>query len=163
MMRLIHTNGCHRIVKGPRVNTRSFRPVRLPDEEMVSRAVGTGGFCLHDGLEWFTRAGFLFWKPLQTAMINPVRFLGREDSQGTVEVGKRADLVVLEADPLVDIRNVTRISSVILRGTLMMKPSIDSIVAKHLRPGALTESSIASSKSAHCRPNWVPTQYRSQG
>ncbi len=91
------------------------------------------GFCLHDELEWFTRAGFSPLEALQTATIQPARFLGREDSQGTVEVGKRADLVLLDGDPSVDIRNVSRISSVILRGKLVKKPSIDLIVAKHRR------------------------------
>lgn len=92
------------------------------------------GFCLHDELEWFTKAGFSPLEALQTATINPARFLGREDSQGTVAVGNRADLVLLEGDPLVDIRNVRRISAVVLGGRLMTKHSIDLIVAKHLRP-----------------------------
>ena len=91
------------------------------------------GFCLHDELEWFTKAGFSPLQALQTATINPARFLGREDSQGTVEVGKRADLVLLDADPSADISNIKRISSVILRGTLVTKPSIDAIVARHRR------------------------------
>ncbi len=56
------------------------------------------GFCLHDELEWFTKAGFTPLEALQTATINPARFLGRENSQGTVEVGKRADLVLLDAE-----------------------------------------------------------------
>jgi Amidohydrolase family len=94
------------------------------------------GFCLPDELEWFTRAGFSPLEALQTATINPARFLGRGDSQGTVEVGKRADLVLLDGDPSVDIRNVSRISSVILRGKLITKPTIASIIAKHRRAPA---------------------------
>ena len=58
------------------------------------------GFCLHDELEWFTKAGFSPLEALQTATINPARFLGRDKLQGTIEVGKRADLVLLGADPL---------------------------------------------------------------
>jgi len=92
------------------------------------------GFCLRDELEWFTRAGFSPLEALQTATTNPAHFLGREASQGTVDVGKRADLVLLEADPLVDIRNITRIFGVIRRGRLITKPSLDSIIAKHPRP-----------------------------
>jgi len=41
------------------------------------------GFCLHDELEWFTKAGLSPLQALQTATINPARFLGRETSQGT--------------------------------------------------------------------------------
>jgi imidazolonepropionase-like amidohydrolase len=91
------------------------------------------GFCLHDELEWFTKAGFSPLEALQTATINPARFLGRDKSQGTVEVGKRADLVLLGADPLLDIRNIQRIDAVVLRGKLVTRPTIDRIVAKQRR------------------------------
>src|SRR5215471_9584520 len=91
------------------------------------------GFCLHDELEWFTRAGLSPLEALQTATINPARFLGREKLQGTIEVGKRADLVLLNADPLADIRNVQHIDAVILRGKLVTRPTIDRIIAEHRR------------------------------
>jgi imidazolonepropionase-like amidohydrolase len=96
----------------------------------------TPGFCLHDELEWFTKAGFSPLEALQTATINPARFLGREKLQGTIEVGKRADLVLLHADPLADIRNTQQIEAVILRGKLVNRPDIDRIVAKHRRTEA---------------------------
>ena len=91
------------------------------------------GFCLHDELEWLTRAGFSPLEALQTATINPARFLGRGAWQGTVEVGKRADLLVLDADPLLDIRNTTGIAAVIVRGKLVPKPTLDLITARHRR------------------------------
>jgi imidazolonepropionase-like amidohydrolase len=91
------------------------------------------GFCLHDELEWFTKAGFSPLQALQTATINPAHFLGREDSQGAVEVGKRADLLLLEANPLVDIRNIAHIENVVVRGKLLTKPAIDKILVSHLR------------------------------
>ncbi|MEO8368608.1 MAG: amidohydrolase family protein [Candidatus Solibacter sp.] len=91
------------------------------------------GFCLQDELEWFTTAGFSPLEALQTATINPARFLGREKVQGTIEVGKRADLVLLDADPLADIRNIQRIDAVLLRGKLVTKATIDGILAKHRR------------------------------
>jgi imidazolonepropionase-like amidohydrolase len=91
------------------------------------------GFCLHDELEWFTKAGFSPLQALQTATINPARFLGREDTQGTIEVGKRADLILLEANPLVDIRNVARIEDVVVRGKLVTRQAIDKILASHRR------------------------------
>jgi imidazolonepropionase-like amidohydrolase len=94
------------------------------------------GFCLHDELEWFTKAGFSPLEALQTATINPARFLGREKLLGTIEVGKRADLVLLDADPSTDIRNIQRIDAVVLRGKLVTKPTIERIVAKHRRSEA---------------------------
>lgn len=91
------------------------------------------GFCLHDELEWLTKAGLSPLEALQTATINPARFLGREAQQGTVDVGKRADLLVLDADPLKSIRNTEGIAAVIIRGKLVPKPTIDRIVASHRR------------------------------
>jgi imidazolonepropionase-like amidohydrolase len=79
------------------------------------------------------KAKFTPLEALQTATINPARFLGREKTQGSVDAGKRADLVLLDADPLLDVRNVARIDSVILRGKLFKRSEIDSIVARHRR------------------------------
>jgi hypothetical protein len=91
------------------------------------------GFCLHDELEWLTKAGFTPLQSLQTATINPARFLGRETSEGTIETGKRANLVLLEADPTLDIRNTDKIAAVIIRGELLTKPTLERIVSRHLR------------------------------
>ena len=51
--------------------------------------------------------------------------------QGTIEIGKRADLVLLEADPLTDISNTRRIDSVMVRGQLFLRPQVDRIIAAH--------------------------------
>jgi hypothetical protein len=91
------------------------------------------GFCLHDELEWMTEARLSPLQAIQTATINPAKFLGREKTQGTIEVGKRADLILLEADPLTDIRNTRRIAAVLVRGRLLSKPDIDRIVAARRR------------------------------
>ena len=55
---------------------------------------------------------------LRTATINAARMLGREREQGTIETGKLADLVIIEADPLADIRNIRRVSRVIKSGVV---------------------------------------------
>ena len=96
----------------------------------------TPGFCLHDELEWLTRAGFSPLEALQTATINPALFLGREDSQGAIAAGKRADLVLLDADPLSDIVNTRWIAAVIVRGSLLRKPELERMTSAHRRPGA---------------------------
>ena len=93
------------------------------------------GFCLHDELEWLTKAGLSPLESLQTATINPVRFLGREASEGTVESGKRANLVLLDSDPTVNIRNADEIATVIVKGKLLTKPALDRIIARHRRAG----------------------------
>jgi imidazolonepropionase-like amidohydrolase len=63
-------------------------------------------------------AGLTPAEALGAATNNAARMLGRETEQGTVETGKLADLVVLDADPLVDIRNVTRLHRVIKDGVI---------------------------------------------
>ncbi|MER7753743.1 amidohydrolase family protein [Kitasatospora sp. NPDC097643] len=74
------------------------------------------GFGLHDELAALVDAGFSPLRALQAATLEPARFLGLAHSIGTVEPGKTADLVVLDADPLADIRNTTRIHTVLVRG-----------------------------------------------
>ena len=63
-------------------------------------------------------AGLTPAETLRAATINAARMLGRDTEQGTVEAGKLADLVVLDADPLVDIRNVTRLHRVVKDGVI---------------------------------------------
>ena len=92
------------------------------------------GFCLHEELRWFTKAGLSPLEALQTATINPARFLGRETSQGTIEAGKMADVLLLDADPLKDIRNTTQIAAVVINGKLLDRATIDRIIASHRRP-----------------------------
>lgn len=77
------------------------------------------GRCLHDELALLVEAGFTPTEVLRAATLNPASFLGLSDSLGTIEVGKIADLVLLEADPIQDIHNTTRIAAVIQNGRLV--------------------------------------------
>ena len=74
------------------------------------------GSGLHDELELFVESGFTPMEALQTATRNPARYLGKLLDMGTLEPGKLADLVVLDANPLEDIRNTRKISLVVLKG-----------------------------------------------
>ncbi len=74
------------------------------------------GFSLHEELELLVRSGLTPLEALRAATYNPAEFLGALDSLGTVTPGKLADLVLLDADPLSDIRNTRRISAVIANG-----------------------------------------------
>ncbi|MEO3749266.1 amidohydrolase family protein [Streptomyces sp. B6B3] len=76
------------------------------------------GFSLHDELRLLVRAGLTPAQVLRAATLEPARHLGRHD-QGAVLRGHVADLVLLDADPLRDIRNTTRIDSVLVRGHLI--------------------------------------------
>jgi hypothetical protein len=81
---------------------------------------------LHDELILLVEAGLTPLEALQTATRNPAEFLGRLDSFGTVEKGKLADLVLLDANPLEDIRNTQKISLVVLGGKMISKPSLQN-------------------------------------
>jgi hypothetical protein len=79
------------------------------------------GFNLHDELELLVRAGLTPMEALQAATRNPAMCFERLDELGTVEKSKLAELVLLDANPLEDIRNTTRIWGVIRGGQLFSK------------------------------------------
>jgi imidazolonepropionase-like amidohydrolase len=87
------------------------------------------GFSLHEELQRFVAAGFTPMEALQTATLNPARFLSMEDQLGTVEKGKLADLVLLDANPLEDIANTQRIAAVILNGRYFSRADLDKMLA----------------------------------
>lgn len=86
------------------------------------------GFSLHDELANFVEAGFTPMEALQTATSNPAKFLGMEASFGSVEPGKVADLVLLSANPLEDIRNTRKISIVVADGQIFDRAALDQIL-----------------------------------
>jgi len=86
------------------------------------------GFSLHDELANFVEAGFTPMESLQTATSNPARFLGMQAILGSVDSGKIADLVLLTADPLEDIRNTQKISSVLAHGRFLDRAALDRIL-----------------------------------
>jgi len=87
------------------------------------------GFSLHEELQRFVAAGFTPLEALQTATLNPAKFLGMEDRLGTVEKGKLADLVLLDANPLDDIRNTQRIAAVVVNGRYLSREDLDKMLA----------------------------------
>jgi imidazolonepropionase-like amidohydrolase len=86
------------------------------------------GFSLHQELELFVKAGLTPLEALQTATLNPAKFLGRTNDLGTVEKGKLADLVLLDANPLDNISNTQKISAVVLNGRYFSRTDLDAIL-----------------------------------
>jgi Amidohydrolase family len=86
------------------------------------------GFSLHDELALLVEAGFTPMEALQTATRNAAEFLDLQDI-GTIETGKRADLVLLAGDPLADIHNTKKIEGVVLGGSLMNRQELDMLLA----------------------------------
>jgi imidazolonepropionase-like amidohydrolase len=87
------------------------------------------GFSLHDELALLVNeCKFTPMEALQCATRNPARFLGQDKELGTVEQGKLADLVLLEANPLDDIRNTTKIAAVVVAGKLVRKSQLEKML-----------------------------------
>ncbi len=88
------------------------------------------GFSLHEELQRFVAAGFTPFEALQTATLNPARFFQMEDQLGTIEPGKIADLVFLDANPLEDIRNTQKVTAVIVNGRYISKAGLQKILQR---------------------------------
>ncbi|MFZ2054304.1 MAG: amidohydrolase family protein [Candidatus Aminicenantales bacterium] len=88
------------------------------------------GFSLHDELGLLVEAGLTPLEALQAATYNAAEFLGMMDSIGTVEEGKIADLVLLDADPIKDIANTKKIAAVIVGGKFYSRSSLGEMLAK---------------------------------
>ena len=86
------------------------------------------GFAIHDELELLVQAGFSTMDAIRAATLNPAVFLGSEDEFGSIGPGKVADLVLLDADPLTDIRNTTRIGAVVVRGEYFDRERLDELL-----------------------------------
>ncbi|NND70865.1 MAG: amidohydrolase family protein [Rhodothermales bacterium] len=86
------------------------------------------GFSLHNELELFVEAGLSPLEALQTATINPARFLRQEDSRGRVRTGLIADIVLLDENPIDDIANTQKISVVVTGGMVLLRPQLDEIL-----------------------------------
>jgi hypothetical protein len=88
------------------------------------------GFALHDELSLLVRAGLTPMQALQAATLEPARFLGRQDHEGTIRRGNLANLVLLDANPLEDIRNTQRIRAVVVRGRFISDKERERMLAE---------------------------------
>jgi imidazolonepropionase-like amidohydrolase len=85
------------------------------------------GASLHRELQLFVRAGLTPLQALQTATLNPADFFGKTAEWGTVAPGKVADLVVLRANPLVDIANTRAVVAVVADGRYYSPRELDRL------------------------------------
>jgi hypothetical protein len=88
------------------------------------------GFSLHDELDWLVRSGSTPLQALQSATLNPALFLGRIDKYGLVEPEHVADLVLLDANPLDDIRNAGKIFGVVANGKYYSRKDLDIMLQR---------------------------------
>jgi imidazolonepropionase-like amidohydrolase len=109
--------------------------VRQMNRSRVTLMAGTDtagpripGFGLHDELAILAEVGLTPLQVLQAATLIPARLMKNTSDFGTVETGKIADLVLLDADPLDDIRNTQRISAVVIGGKLLLRADLDELL-----------------------------------
>jgi len=88
------------------------------------------GLSLHDELALFVQAGLTPMQAIRSATYEPAAYLGALDSLGTIRPGRAADLVLLDRDPLADIRNTRAISAVIARGRVVDRAALLRRVAR---------------------------------
>jgi imidazolonepropionase-like amidohydrolase len=88
------------------------------------------GMSLHKELELLHEAGLTPLQTLQSATIRPAEFLGLSNRRGSVEKGKVADLVLLRANPLKNIKNTREIEAVVLGGRLLDRKALDGTMAR---------------------------------
>jgi amidohydrolase family protein len=88
------------------------------------------GFSLHEELALLVIAGLTPVEALRAATLNPAKFFGLDQTLGTIEQGKIADLVLLDANPLLDIRNTQRINAVVANGRLFDRKALDKMLSE---------------------------------
>lgn len=98
-------------------------PIGAGTDTPIARALP--GFSLHTELERLVEAGLTPLEALESATIRPAEFFSLQNEMGTIAVGMRADLVLLNANPLDNISNTREIAAVITRGQLLSPDALD--------------------------------------
>jgi imidazolonepropionase-like amidohydrolase len=132
---------------GPLVAEFQRQGIRIlagTDSPVIPNVVS--GFSLHDELALLVDGGLTPLEALQPATLNPARFLGKLDDLGTVEKGKLADLVILDANPLEDIHNTTKINAVIAQGKLLDRTDLDRLMREAEEMAKVPESAVQTGK-----------------
>jgi manganese oxidase len=114
------------------------------------------GFGLHDELALLVEAGLSPLSALQAATLNAARYLEATDSLGTVDAGKLADLVLLDANPLEDIRNTQGIAGVVLNGRYLDRQALDALLVSAARHAAKPASLIEVQEAEVPRTRTLP-------
>jgi imidazolonepropionase-like amidohydrolase len=116
--------------------------VKLFDNAGMKMLTGTdfggqwlvAGFSLHQEFDLLAQAGLSPLKVLQMTTLNGAKFLHRVATMGTVEVGKDANLVLLDANPIASVQNLHRIDAVVRGGVYYSRDDLDQIEQRAFQP-----------------------------
>ena len=86
------------------------------------------GFAVHQELELAVKAGLTPYHALRYATVTPAEYLGLSKEAGTIEAGKRGDLLLLDANPLTDVKNARRIAGVMINGKYLPQPVLQRML-----------------------------------
>ncbi len=104
--------------------------VRLMPGTDVATLLIYPGFSLHDELQLLVKdVGLTPMEAIVSATRYPAEFFGIQNTLGTIEKGKLADLVLLDANPLADISNTRKINAVVVNGRLFVKESLEKMLS----------------------------------
>jgi predicted amidohydrolase YtcJ len=122
---------------GKKALAAQMRSIRALEDAGVGLLAGTdassesfvfAGAGVHDEMKLMVEAGLTPLEALQTATINPLRYLGRKPGAPVISKGEAADLVLLDADPLADIANTTKISGVFAHRDFFDRAALDALL-----------------------------------
>ncbi len=98
------------------------------------------GFALHGELRELVDVGLTPFEALRTSTTAPFEYLGESERAGTVAVGKRSDLLLVEENPLEDVSATSRIAGVLIRGHWIggeeIRRRMEELAASYAAPGA---------------------------
>lgn len=116
------------------------------------------GFAVHEELALLVAAGLTPYQALRAGTVEAARALGAEADWGSVSVGKRADLVLLEEDPLLDVRHAARRVGLVLAGRWWPEAELQ----RQLEQRAASFEAPPAARPAASQPTSVPAQPRAQ-
>jgi imidazolonepropionase-like amidohydrolase len=94
------------------------------------------GSSVHEELAWLVKAGLTPMEAIVAGTRNGAEAVGRLRDLGTIEEGKLADLVLLDANPLAEIANTQKIATVIANGRLFRREALDRLLAQVAKDAA---------------------------
>jgi imidazolonepropionase-like amidohydrolase len=138
-----------RVVMFERMIAFNDRLVRIFAEDGIPILTGTDasvpgvvyGYSLHDELEALAHAGLSNRQVLESTTRLAAEFLGVQGKRGTIETGKEADLLLLDANPLTEVANTRRIAAVIMAGNYYSRRRLDAMMEDLARRNAAMQVS----------------------